>query len=126
MLKAPFLPSAVPFSPSSKSAMAILMEQSSNAIATLENALQIYSARAVDAEVLEAASLLSRDAFLQRLTVLDAKWEARSKIEDSDLAETVSLYFLDDRTSPSPDKYLQLLDRVDRLKAALDALVNQA
>jgi hypothetical protein len=103
--------------------MAILMEQSSKAIAILENALQIYSARAVDADVLEAASLLSRDPFLERLTMLDAKWDARSEIEDSSNPEIVKLYFLDDRTSPSPDKYLQLLDRVDRLKAALDALV---
>ena len=125
-LKAPFIPSAVPFSPSSKSAMTILMEQSSKAIAMLETALQIYAARAVDAEVIEAASLLSRDPFLERLTVLDAKWKARSDIEDSTNPETVNLYFLGDTApSPPPTAYLTLLDRVDRLKAALDALVGQ-
>jgi hypothetical protein len=120
-LRSPFIPSAVPFSPSTKSAMTILREQSSKAIAILENALQIYSARAVDAGVIETASVLSRDPFLKRLTILDAKWEARSAIEeDASDPEIVNLYFLDDTTNPSPRKYLELLDRVDRLQAALD------
>lgn len=123
-LNAPFIPSAVPFSPSSKTAMAILIEESAKAIADLENALQIYSARAVDADVLEAASLLSRDPFLKRLTMLDAKWKARSDIEDATAPEIVNLYFLDDTApNPSPAKYLELLDRVDRLQAALNRLV---
>ena len=103
------------------------MEQSSKAIAMLETALQIYAARAVDAEVIEAASLLSRDPFLHRLTVLDEKWKARSEIEDStNSPRSVNLYFLGDTApSPPPTDYLTLLDRVDRLKAALDALVGQ-
>jgi hypothetical protein len=124
-LRSPFIPSAVPFSPSTKSAMAILKEQSAKAIAILENALQIYSARAVDAGVIEAASLLSRDPFLRRLTMLDAKWEARSAIEDSNNGEIVDLYFLDDTTYPAPSKYIALLDRIDRLQAALESSSKQ-
>lgn len=122
----PFIPSAVPFSPSSKPVMSILMEQSSNAIAILENALQIYSAKVVDAEVMEAASVLARDPFLKRLTTLDAEWRARSEIEDSATPAVVGLYFLGKTSpNPAPDQYLELLDRVDRLRAALDALVGK-
>ena len=124
-LNGPYIPSAVPFSPSTKPAMNILMEESAKAIDTLENALQIYAARAADANVIDAASQLSRDPFLKRLTLLKEKWDARSAIEDSIRPETVNLYFLDDTTYPSPAGYLKLLDRIDRLQAALDALVKR-
>jgi hypothetical protein len=121
-LNAPYIPSAVPFSPSTRTAMNILMEQAASAIEKLENARQIYVARAADAEVIEAASQLVQDPFLNRLTELEKKWQARSAIEDSTNPETVNLYFLDDRTNPSPAKYLALLDRIDRLQAALHVL----
>jgi hypothetical protein len=120
-LNAPYIPSAVPFSPTTRSAMEVLSQESARALDRLQTASAIYAARAVDAAVLDAASRLRQAPFLQRLTELQAKWDARSRIEDATLPEAVNLYFLGDTVPPSPDGYLDLLDRMDRLREALGA-----
>lgn len=122
-LNGPYIPSAVPFGTTTRSAMDVLEQESARAIESLRNAQQIYAARATDAEVLEAASALVNDSFLQRLTMLHQKYAERSTIEDSSSPDIVNLYFLDDTApNPSPQRYLDLLDKVDRLRAALEQL----
>jgi hypothetical protein len=123
-LNAPYIPAAVPFSPTTRPAMEVLAGESARALEKLDLASAIYAARAADAEVLEAARRLREAPFLERLTALPARWEARSAIEDSTRPDVVNLYFLDDTTDPSPEAYLDLLDRMDRLRGALDALAD--
>jgi heme exporter protein D len=118
-LNAPYIPAAVPFSPTDRTAMQVLSQEAARVLDRLQAASAIYAARAVDAEVLDAASRLRQAPFLQRLTQLQAKWDARSRIEDATSPEVVNLYFLSDTVPPSPDGYLDLLDRMDRLRAAL-------
>jgi hypothetical protein len=124
-LRAPFIPAAVPFSPTTRPAMTVLMEESADAVDRLEKGLAIFD-RSIDAEVLDAASALARAPFLLRMTRLRESWDARSAIEDSSLPEVVNLYFLADTApNPPPDDYLDLLDRVDRLRAALGSLTGK-
>jgi hypothetical protein len=119
-LGGPWIPAAVPFGTDARPAMRLLVEETWRAVEILRSGLQIYAARAIEAEVLQAASELSTDAFLHRLTRLEEEWASRSRIQDTENPEFVNLRFLDSGVAgASTEDYLTLLDRLERLRAAL-------
>jgi hypothetical protein len=123
-MRAPYIPSAVPFGTQvARSCMTVLVEESSAAARRIESAVQKYAAVALTPEVISAGSELVTAPFLKHLMELRENWANRSSMEESESPVSLNFRFLNSGLSGGyTQQYLDLLDRMDRLSARLDAV----
>jgi hypothetical protein len=122
-LKAPIIPSAMPFGTDiARPCMTVLTDESRAAATRIESAVQKYAVVALTPEVIAAGSELVTAPFLKHMMGLRQSWENRVVMEDSNSPRPLNFRFLDSGLSGGyTQQYLELVGRIDRLTVLLDA-----
>ena len=121
-LRAPSIPSAVPFGASvARSSFEVIAEESTAGSRMIETAVQKYASVGLSTETIQAASELVRSPFLRHMTMLQKDWESRSEMEDSTSAKSLNFRFLNSGVSGGHTaQYVELVSRIDRLATLLE------
>ena len=113
----------IPFGTDQRPVIAIIAEETARARDEIDFAIQRYDAsRGITVDVFEAGSALLRAPFLAFMTGLEDSWKRRSRMEeDATAPDIVNLRMIGSGvTGGSKADYLEMLDRLDRLRTALN------
>jgi hypothetical protein len=115
--------SPIPFGTDVRPAMDIMAEESARARQTIEFAIQKYAAKAISADVFEAASAVVGAPYLKHLMALRESWHERSQMEDSIHPQSLKFLMVGSGVGgDTREDYLAFVEAMDRLRQALSAI----